>query len=218
MQFSIESALRFGWDTFKRRPWFFIGACVVIVIAYAVLGALIEAVNRAIAGASHQPTVVGGLIELVGGTLIGMGVTAFYLRAHDSPDTVTLGELWHPGPFWTYLVAMFLVGLAVGIGTLLLIIPGIILALMLMFTPFVVIDRAIGPINSLKESRRITHGHKWSLLGFVIVITLINVLGLICLVVGLLVTMPVTTLALTHAYRVLGGAASVRAPDAVLAA
>ena len=37
---------------------------------------------------------------------------------------------------------------------------------------------------------------------------LINLAGLMALVVGLLVTIPVTSLAFTHAYRVLGGRAA----------
>jgi uncharacterized membrane protein len=62
----------------------------------------------------------------------------------------------------------------------------------------------------MKESKRITYGYKWPLLGFALVLALINLLGLLALVVGLLVSIPVTTLAFVHAYRAL----SNRAPTA----
>ena len=55
--------------------------------------------------------------------------------------------------------------------------PGIIFALMFMFSTFIVIDRELGPIEAMKESHRITHGHKWKLLGFSLLLVLINLLG-----------------------------------------
>jgi uncharacterized membrane protein len=136
-----------------------------------------------------------------------MGATAFYLAAHDNPDTVDLSALWHPRPFWKYLGASILLGLAVAIGFVLLIVPGVIFALMFLFTTFIVIDYELGPIEAMTESNRITRGHKWQLLGFGIVLTLINLLGVLALVVGLLVSIPVSTLAFAHAYRVLSGRA-----------
>jgi len=68
------------------------------------------------------------------------------------------------------------------------------------------------------ESNRITRGHKWQLFGFVLLLLLINLLGLLALVVGILVSIPVSTLAFVHAYRVLGGKAGTPPPDAALAA
>lgn len=95
--------------------------------------------------------------------------------------------------------------MAVAVGFVLLIVPGVVVALTFMFTTFIVIDRALGPIEAMKESRRITHGHKWTLLGFSLMLVLINLLGILALVVGLLVTIPVSSLALVYAYRQLGG-------------
>jgi uncharacterized membrane protein len=87
--------------------------------------------------------------------------------------------------------------------------------LMFMFTMFIVIDRGLGPIVAMKESRRITRGYKWQLLGFVLVLTLINLVGALAVLVGLLVTIPVTSLAFVHAYRAL--TANAGAPPAVMA-
>ena len=55
-------------------------------------------------------------------------------------------------------------------------------------------------------------------LRFVLLLLLINLLGLLALVVGILVSIPVSTLAFMHAYRVLGGKAGTPPPDAALAA
>lgn len=171
-----------------------------------------------LSGSADQPSIIGTVINLALGTLISMGATAFFLAAHDNPDVADLSLLWHPQPFWKYLGASILLALVIVAGFLLLIVPGVIFALMFMFTPFIVIERALGPIEAMKESHRLTYGHKWKLLGFTLLLLLINLLGALALIVGLLVTIPVSTLAFVHAYRVLGGKAGTPPADAALAA
>lgn len=218
MEFSTGSALRFGWETFKKRPWFFVGSTVVILLASGLIDAFSSAIDAAVGGSAEEPSVIGTVVNLGLGTLLGMGATTFYLAAHDNPDTADLSLLWHPRPFWKYLGATILLGLAIAVGLVLLIVPGIILGLMFMFTTFVVIERELGPVDAMSESYRLTRGHKWQLFGFLLLLLLINVLGLIALVVGLLVSIPVSTLAFVHAYRVLGGRPETRPADAALAA
>jgi uncharacterized membrane protein len=220
MQFSSGEALRFGWETFKRRPWFFTGSTVVILLVSGLINGLTTGIDTAITGSPEEPSLVGSIINLGLGTLISMGATAFYLAAHDNPDSADLSMLWHPRPFWKYLGTSILLALAVAIGFVLLIVPGIIFGLMFMFATFIVIDRELGPIDALSESHRITRGYKWPLFGFVLLLLLINVLGVLALIVGLLVSIPVSTLAFVHAYRALGGKPGTTAPavDAKLAA
>jgi len=203
MDFSTRSCISFGWETFKKRAWFFVGANVVIALIYVAASALTSGIDALLGGSAKEPTFLGSLADFALTTLIGMGVTAFYLAAHDSPGTVDLTPLWHPRPFWKYIGASLLVGLTIVAGFILLIVPGIIFALMFMFTTFIVIDRELGPLEAMKDSKDITRGHKWPLLGFICVLALINLAGAIALLVGLLVTVPVTSLAFVHAYRVL---------------
>ncbi|MGZ8401346.1 MAG: hypothetical protein ACXWVI_08620 [Methyloceanibacter sp.] len=202
---SIGDCLRFGWETFKKRPWFFVGSTVVILLASGLINTFSNTIDGVVGGSAEAPTLVGIAVNLALGTLLSMGATAFYLAAQDNPETVDLSLLWRPQPFWKYLGASILFGLAVAVGFVLLIVPGIIVALMFMFTTFIVIDRGLGPIEAMKESRCITYGHKWSLLGFTLMLVLVNLLGVIALVVGLLVSIPVSSLAVAHAYRVLSG-------------
>ena len=60
-------------------------------------------------------------------------------------------------------------------------------------------------IKSLRTSAHITEGHKWWLLGFAITLVLLNVVGAILLMVGLLVSIPVSMFAMAHVYVQLRG-------------
>ena len=132
---------------------------------------------------------------------VALGLTTFSLRAHDNIQGVQIADLWNPGPFWRFLGAHILTVIAVAIGFLLLVVPGIILAIGLSFVPYLVVDRGLGPIEALKESWRITKGHKWQLLLLLLALVGINLLGVLALIVGIFVTVPITMLAFAHAYR-----------------
>ena len=204
--FSVGAMIKFGWETFKKRPWFFIGAYVLVMILSMIPGQIASM----IAPAGQDVGAFAGIIALVF-SIIGvfaniyysMGTTAFALKAHDDAAGVKLMDMWHPHPIVAFVIAGALYGLAVICGLILLIVPGIIVSLMLMFGTYVVIDRNAKAMDALRESRRITRGHLWQLFVFGLALVLLNFVGLLVLVVGLLVTMPVSAFAVAHAYRTL---------------
>ncbi len=195
--------IRFGWETFKKRPWFLIGVLVVAAAASFAVSYLTELFGRGGFG-----YFVGFVISVAAQTLIAMGVTAFLLKAHDSILSISFSELLHPNPFWNYLAETIIFGLAVMLGFVLLIIPGILVYLAYQFGDYIVIDRHLGPIEALKESARITRGYRWELLWLFLMIIGLNILGALALLVGLLVTIPVSWLAIVRAYRTLEHRAS----------
>jgi uncharacterized membrane protein len=70
---------------------------------------------------------------------------------------------------------------------------------------YATIDGA-GFTESFKRSTELTEGHKWNLLGFVLVLFIINILGAIPLGLGLVVTTPITMVAWGHVYEKLKAA------------
>ncbi|MEG6509854.1 hypothetical protein V6C03_12860 [Methyloligella sp. 2.7D] len=212
MNFPILGTIRYGWEAFKQRSWLYLAATVifaVVSLAISMLSVMIDGLLNGWDGPDGIPqeSFVGTIFSLALSTLVYMGVTGFYLKAFDAPDRVALSDLWQPHPFWNYLGASVLAGLSVGVGLVLLIVPGIIFALMFAFGTVVVMDRGLGPIKALEESRRITRGHRWRLLGFGLLLGLLNLAGLLAFGLGLLVTVPVSFLAGIYAYRLLEDAA-----------
>lgn len=199
--------IRFGWETFKKRPWFFIGVMAVIWVASGIFSQMSSYASET-SGAAVVFALVGVFVGVVGQLFVKMGTISFALKAHDAPEVARFEDLWAPEKFWSYLIASILVGLIVVAGIILLIVPGIIWALRFMFVPYLIIDRKLDVSAAMRESSRITLGHKWQLLGLVVVLGLLNILGLLALIVGLLVTVPVTMLAVVHAYRTLEHSAS----------
>ena len=177
-----------------KRPSFLIAVTAAVGIAMWVLPAI-----------TRDNGILSFIVAIIG-IFVGMGMVAFALKAHDDVKKVELADLWHPQPFWYFLAASILVGVSVFVGIILLIIPGLIVISMFAFAKYIVIDRNMGPIEAIKESMRITEGNRLEVLILVIMIVVINVIGLLPLLLGLLVTVPVSMLAFVHAYRALEGA------------
>lgn len=205
---SASELIGSAWGTFKKRPWIFIGAIAVVVIVSVLIETIAGTFGKEGAGAF-----VGLLVSMVLSTFVGLGYTAFFLRAESAPEAAKLEDLWNPKQFWQYLGTEILVGVVVMVGIILLIIPGIIFAVMFLFAQYLVVDRGLGPIQAMKESMRITKGERWELFLFLLVCLILNILGALLLLVGLLVTVPVTMLAIVHAYRLL----SHRVPESAAA-
>ena len=145
-------------------------------------------------------TVVIAILEF----FVGIGATVIALklaRGHHAKYADLMPQMRLA---WRYFLASLLVGLIVVCGLILLIIPGIYLILRFSMTRFAVVDGA-GVNESLSLSTKLTGGVKWHLLGFFVVLILLNIVGALLLLVGLLVTMPVSMLAAAHVYLKLKG-------------
>ena len=65
MEFTVGSALSFGWETFKKRPWFFIGASVVIAIAYIAVSVVGSIIDTVLGGTAEDPTLAASLFNFL---------------------------------------------------------------------------------------------------------------------------------------------------------
>ena len=70
-----------------------------------------------------------------------------------------------------------------------------------LFISLVAIDHpTLNGWKLLKESAKITKGHMWKLFGFILLVTLINIVGALLLIIGLAFTVPVTMIAVGYVY------------------
>lgn len=190
--FSIKESFSFAWETFTKRPWFFMAVVLAVVVGTSIVSTIVQPDNAV--------GLLGYLAYMVFNVFLDMGLVSLALAAHRNVEMVNWKDLWAPKMFWSFLLASLLTGAAVLFGLILLIIPGIIAAVGLLFVKYVVVDRELGPIEALKESWAITKGNRMKLLGLLALIILMNIAGAIVLV-GLLVTMPLTMLIMVYVYR-----------------
>lgn len=204
--FSIREMVRFAWDTFKKRPWLFVGVTLLITVVNALVSNTFPGVTWTQESGllATAPRMFGSLVSFVLQIFVGMGTLAFYLKAHEDVSLSKVADLWQPEKFVHFGLLSLILAIVLPIAFILLIVPGIILSIMFQFAPYLVMDKGLGPIEALRESVRITRDMKWKLFKFNVVLVGIVIVGALCLLVGLLVAIPVTYLALVHVYRTLG--------------
>jgi uncharacterized membrane protein len=103
------------------------------------------------------------------------------------------------------LVASLLIGIFTLAGTLLCIIPGLVVAAMYKFTYLFIVDKRMDFWPAMQASHAVVKNDYFGFTMFLILAFLVNVLGFICCLVGLLVTIPLTFAAITIAYKELVG-------------
>ncbi len=200
---SVKECLSNGWSTFKTRPWFFVQVGA-IVAAITILIGMIEDSLQMVTGESVM-RVITNIESLITTTLFSVGTTALYLTAHRNSQEASFRELWNPSPFWRYLGITLIGGFLTILGLILLIVPGIIIAIAFSFSGILVVEKGMSPIAALKESARLTRGHRMELFKLFLASLGINILGVLALLVGLFVTIPLTSIAFVHAYRAITG-------------
>ena len=123
---------------------------------------------------------------LVGGLLI-LSYLAFFGTTHVPGQVIGVYSGGVGG-----ILGMGIVGLAA-------LATAIYFALRFSLARFAVLDGA-RPKQSLEKSAVRMRGAKWRMLGFVVVIVGLNIVGALALLVGLLVTIPISTIAYAHVY------------------
>ncbi len=240
--FSIKEALAFGWRTVKGNLWFFIKlqiAAFLILIVMSLASSLLERflpVHQA--GAFNIPLLIAALavsiVFSVVPSIIYIGFTNISLRFCDNETPEFIELFSHYRLIFKYLFAslffaVFMFGgvglisfgfLSEAISGILKAVPAIagtvlavFLSLTFFFFPYAVVDKGFGPLNALRVSYLVTKGAKLKLFLFLLLIFVVNFVGALLLLVGLLITIPLTMLAFAHIYRQLASSAETSGAD-----
>ena len=202
-------AVQFGWTTLQKNSLFVIGtnaAAMVVPMLIVGMGHMMlhrEGQNFAVL-----------LISVAVQATFTLGLFKIYLRYRDGETPILENLIDGVQRFYVLMGASIVASFAVVIGLVLFLLPGIVVLLRLMFVGFVIVDERVGPIDAIQRSWDITRGHTLDLFLFYILLCGVNLLGAACLLVGLLVSIPITGLALAYVYRVLKPRAALAAPVA----
>jgi hypothetical protein len=196
-KFSISAALNEGWAKFRAQPLLALGAFLIAGAAPALLS--IGA--KMVAGDSWLVMIFLGLAHFVVTLLLSAGMIQIYVRMIDNVPTNFVDFLMDWRKVLNFAICNLLYTLIFWVGICLFVVPGIIWLIQFFFAPYAVVAEGLGPIAALRKSSDLTRGARWPLLGFAMVLVLLNALGFTCLVIGLVLTVPVTLLSLAYVYR-----------------
>ena len=99
------------------------------------------------------------------------------------------------------LVASLLISLLVGVGTLFCVIPGLVVAAMYKFVYLFILDKRMDFWPAMQASHAVVKNDYFGFTMFLLAMIGLDILGFLCLVVGIFIALPVTIAAITVAYR-----------------
>lgn len=101
------------------------------------------------------------------------------------PEFETLIKGFKENYLHIILASLLTIALTI-MGTILLIIPGIIVACRLAFVSYLVMDRKLDPIVAVEESWRLTRGYGWTIFAMGLTSFFIYILGFVMLFIGII--------------------------------
>ena len=206
---SVGAAIRYGWDRFKANPWTWIGAVVIAAVIQSLLNTLfgnrstfrVDTFGQSLWTISW---IIGSIITVVVGYLINAALVRGALHEVDG-QRPGLGSFFRFTNVGNVVLASVLVGVLTAVGLILFVIPGLIVAFLSWWTLQFVIDRHDSATDGLRASFRAISSQPGPLLLLALALIGINILGAIPFGLGLLITVPVSAIASTYAYRVVSG-------------
>lgn len=196
----IGDSVSFGWDTFKKWAALLVGLTIVVAFVEGTM----EFIDDEIISDTY-----GGPMEflwfiavtLVNATLqLGMNNVSLKLRDHGRAEFADVFNIFDRVPF--YIVTALMLAVAIGVGLLFLVIPGIYLAVRFQFVSYRILE-GDNPIEAFQHSWDITRGHVLELILFDLLLLGIFIAGILAFLVGTLVAVPLVGLAMADMYRFL---------------
>ena len=198
----IREALTFGWEEVSRRVGFFAVTSFIFMFLPLLITMPIDIVATLMKGLSSQLlTVFSSLTYSILFIFFIAGFWTILLKTlrEERPSFRDFLDKWKYVP--RLVGGYILYFLAVLVGLILFIIPGIILSVRLCFFDLLIIDKGMGPVEALKKSYAMTKGYGWKIFLLVSVVApILFVLGVLALLVGILVTIPIVYLAKVFFY------------------
>ena len=185
-----------SWKYTKSQIWVLAG----LFIGYFILTMIISLFGMPAQG-SLVGKIIVNLISLVFSCVFILGYIKNLFQTLDGEEPQFSAYGQQSRKIITYFIANLLFGIAVGIGTILLVIPGIYLYLRLQFFSMFIVEEDCGIIESLQKSWEITQGQIMPLLLLWLVMIGLIILGCILFFIGLFITIPLIYMMQCYAFR-----------------
>ena len=175
----LSGVLGEAWSMYRRYAGHFLAIAFIIYVVAAVVEALLGLAG--IVGAA-----LALIVELFAAFLLQATLIKAVQDVRDGRVDLSIGQTMSAAtPYiWSVAAASILAGIAIAIGLILVIVPGLwLITIWAVIIPVIVIERS-GALASFGRSRQLVRGHGWHVFGtlvlvFVILLAVDIVLGLI---------------------------------------
>lgn len=223
MNLTIKEILTFGWNTTKKQ---YKNILLVFALIFFINGAINFIIDSL--GDSVNHSSIFGLFLFIAFVFIDLvfqiGVTKEALvivrgGEGDIYKTFKYYNLFFKAILAWILYGIFIVGISfvsflpfivatffskqlwvLIFGLVVAFLVGILISIVYGFSRIIVVDKETGPLEALKQSKELTKGVLKQLVLIFITLTALNILGVILLGIGLLVTIPMTYFAILFVY------------------
>jgi hypothetical protein len=193
----VTSHFETGWRLFKSRASVFVVSMLFLFLSWAVLEIAVVLLHRL--GFVVWLVLHLGWLFLFSGMLVGLHVMALKSVDAEIPRVGDLFASLQRGP--AYLLALSIYCLAVSGGLVLFIVPGIYLAIRYCLFAQLIADTSASALSALRKAAALARGN-WASLGLLFLIAfLLNIAGMALLGIGLIISFPVSLLAIAGFYR-----------------
>ncbi len=190
-EFDLGRWIREGWDLIRDELPGYIIAGLIYITAIIISSQIHGIVFLALMG----PITAGIFL-----------MTVNHMRGGDNP---LIGDIFQA--FQKYVpitLAHLILSMFLGVGFVLCVVPGLIIWGIYLFTFIFIVDRGYDFWEAMEASRHLTAGNYLEFTLFALVLIVLNIGGLLCFGVGILVTIPLTFASVACAYRDLAGLAT----------
>ena len=159
-KFSKEQAIKFGWQRMKDNLGFFIVYLVILFLIEFFFSFFIGLFGDKITSLSLLFN-LGSFVVTIVSSIFAIKIG---LKLYDNEKIGSYEFLsFTSSTFFKFLLAYILYTIMILIGFILLIVPGIYLAIKYQYFGYLIVDKDMDVIEAFKESGRMTKGHKWNL-------------------------------------------------------
>lgn len=210
VEFSVGEALAYGWNRLWGNALVWLSLmllCVLIggVFEYVGNGFEFSDARGVVWSGSYAPGAVGALLL---SSIVNWLMAAMLTRGaldETRGEKATYSGIVRLDNVVAVLLASLLVAAGATVGTLLLLIPGLVFAFLAYYTIPYALDQGQDAWSAFRSSVALVSANVGRLLMLALAVIALNVVGALLCGIGLLVTMPMTLIATTYAFRVLQG-------------
>lgn len=179
--FSIREAFSYGWNMLKKNFWLLI-EIFILIIGLGVIS------SYASEYATHQGvpwvSTLISIVEFCIQSIFVVGAMRIVLKI-DKQEPTSIKEIFSVGKIvLTYIGGIILYVLIIGVGFILLVIPGFIWMIKYQFFPWLIVDKHMSAREALKASGVITKGNRWNLFLFWLASLATYIVGFILVGIG----------------------------------